>query len=83
MKSTDLFWIWERIIFSLPIKKTVRCFRALFRIWENWQKRFIPTFSLPEIFDQYDIAWDKISLIKMSTNGNDVGTALSLGRLPA
>ena len=40
-------------------------------------------FSLPEGFDQYDIAWDKISLIKMSTNGNDVGTALSLGRLPA
>lgn len=30
----------KRIIFSLTIKKTVRCFRALFRIWENWQRRF-------------------------------------------
>lgn len=39
----------------------------------------IPTFSLPEVFVQCDIALDQIALIKTSTSGNDAGAVLSLG----
>jgi hypothetical protein len=38
----------------------------------------IPTFSLPEVFVQCDIALDQVALIKTSTSGNDAGAVLSL-----
>lgn len=39
----------------------------------------IPTFSLPELFDQCNIDLNDIPVIKTSTSGNDSGAILSLG----
>lgn len=48
-------------------------------VQQEYLESKIPTFSLPELFDQYNIAMDDVPVIKTSTSGNDAGAILSLG----
>lgn len=48
-------------------------------VQQEYLESKIPTFSLPELFDQYNIAMNDVSVIKTSTSGNDAGAILSLG----